>query len=94
MTNARGPGLESGTTYTYDGLDRRDSRCEGNSSGNPENCSDGTYFDYSYVGASELLSQEQGDGKTFGYDYDSGGDSRGQTRSTADDPATYRSYAK
>lgn len=93
MTNARGPGLESDTTYTYDGLDRRDSRCEANTSADAESCT-GQSTDYSYVGASELLSQEEGGGKTLGYDYDSGGDSLGQTQPTADDPATYRSYAK
>ena len=48
--------LEWDTTYTYDGLDRRVTRCEGNSSANAETCTDGTNFDYSYVGASELLS--------------------------------------
>ncbi len=75
------------TTYTYDGLDRRDTKIEA-----------GRTFDLSYVGASEALSQEQefgGQGEFRSYDYTGGGLERlGTARKTSATPtAPYRAYS-
>jgi RHS repeat-associated protein len=78
----------SDTTYSYDGLDRRDTRQEGSQ----------PPFDLSYVGSSEALSQEQqfgGPGELRSYDYTSGlGERLGTARraTTTDPTASYHAY--
>ena len=68
MTKGTGPGLTA-ESFAYDGLDRRDQRTK-----------DGQTRDFSYVGSSESLSQEQGDGATRSYDYDAGMERTGLTQ--------------
>jgi len=82
LTGGRGPGQAADTSYRYDGLDRRDYRTE-----------NGTRYDSSYVGSSEVLAREQDPGKTQTYDYDSAGQSQGQATSRLG-ASTYRSFAK
>ncbi len=76
-------------TFTYDGLDRRDSQTE-----------DGQAWDLSYIGTSEQLSQEQTKDtlgveiETRSYDYDASMDALGQSVRKPLQPSQYRSYTK
>ena len=84
VTSNRG-GIQ--TTYSYDALDRRDTKIEG-----------GRTFDLSYVGASEALSQEQefgGQTEFRSYDYTGNALERlGTARKTSTTPtAPYRAYS-
>ncbi|MDQ3740522.1 MAG: RHS repeat-associated core domain-containing protein, partial [Actinomycetota bacterium] len=69
----------------YDGLDRRDSMTE-----------NGESTDFSYIGTSENLSQEEGTNKTRAYDYSSDFERLGMDRSDASGSASssYSSYLK
>lgn len=69
----------------HDGLDRRDTKTEA-----------GKTFDFSYVGSSESLSQEQqfGGAEVRSYDYDARMQRLGMARRSATRPlATYRAYS-
>jgi len=76
-------------TFTYDGLDRRDSQIE-----------NGQAWDLSYIGISEQLSQEQAknvagaDVETRTYDYDASMDALGQSVRKPLTASTYKSYTK
>ncbi len=91
LLGSRGQGIGGESSYTYDGLDRRDSERRG-----------GRRYDLSYVGLSESLSQREGfttasDGTstasgTKRFDYDSRLSRLGMS-STDDGSTKYRSYA-
>ncbi len=87
-------------SYSYDGLDRRDTKCKGD---DPANCATGARTDYSYVGLSQNLSSQKADGTTstdmsMGWDYNSSGEPMGMSSKPATQTAgtqmKYMSYAK
>jgi len=87
-------------SYSYDGLDRRDTKCKGD---DPANCPTGARTDYSYVGLSQNLSSQKPDGTTstdmsMGWDYNSTGEPMGMSSKPATQTAgtqmKYMSYAK
>src|SRR5439155_10572075 len=97
MIKSRGPGDSADRDYTYDGLDRRDTRID--NKGQPTQQT----LDYSYIGLTEKLSREELpalDSDTTGatktvktYDYDSRLSRQGQQSNTGALPPTpYRSY--
>jgi RHS repeat-associated protein len=87
MISVRGPGDDVATTYSYDGLDRRDYREK-----------DGERFEYGYIGSSEMLSRDdfRNDGdpskRPRYYDYDSALNRIGFSTGTTD-LSKYRSYS-
>lgn len=89
---ASGQGIETPTLITYDGLDRRDSKQNKLLGQNTE------VRDYSYLGASELVTSERYsrgplllESKSHTYDYDSQGDRIGQATNTG---SAFKAYAK
>ncbi len=87
-------------SYSYDGLDRRDTKCKGD---DPARCPTGQRTDYSYVGLSQNLSSQKPDGATstdmsMGWDYNSTGEPMGMSSKPATQTAgtqmKYMSYAK
>ena len=91
LVAAKGPGLKAdeNAVYSYDGLDRRDTKEVRSATGS-------RIRDYGYVGTSKMLSREQdAGGDTKYYDYSAGGEREGQaTARQGTDPSSYRSYAK
>lgn len=67
MVSSRGPGEDDDTSYSYDGLDRRDPKTEPGVGGLA-----GKGFEYGYVGLTERLSREEDSGRVRAksYDYD------------------------
>ena len=80
-------GKGKAATYSFDGLDRRDTKRESTK-----------MMDLSYVGSSESLSQEQqfdGGDETRSYDYDAGMERLGMARRNAGQTSSrYRNYSK
>lgn len=77
MTGSHVPD-EPDEAYSYDGLDRRDSKTKS-----------GERFDLAYVGQSEAISQERSSSETRSYDYNSTLEGLGQEKD-----GDFRSYAK
>ena len=76
--------------FTYDGLDRRDTKTVKTSSGD-------RVRDMAYVGTTRMLTREQdADGQTKYYDYASNGEREGQAKASAGttDPSRYFAYGK
>ena len=87
MTKSRGPEETADRDYTFDGLDRRDTRTAGSA-----------VFDFAYIGMTEKLSREEapdgGGRKVHSYDYDSGLRRQGKQTRAGTVTSAYRSYAK
>ncbi len=79
-------------SYVYDGLDRRDFRCEG---GTGLACTGGKSRNLSYVGLSNELSAEQdNDGVRREYDYDASMQRVGFERIESNGTGNYRAFAQ
>ena len=89
QTFSKGYGIEDPAKIAYDGLDRRDSKTTYPASGDP------VKRDFSYVGATELLSHDaptgSGTGEVRTYDYDSAGARQGAAGGSAGSPR-YHAY--
>ena len=69
-------------SYTYDALDRRDTRTQGSNTTN-----------YAYLGSTEKLSREESTGgKTQFFDYDSSLDRIGRAEQTSTQTPSYQAY--
>jgi RHS repeat-associated protein len=91
MVGSKGEDAEDDDiSYVYDALDRRDLKCV---NGSNADCTGGKRRNYAYVGLSDKLSLEQeDDGKTRTYDYDSAMQRVGQER-VGGTERKYRAYA-
>ncbi|MEY2430379.1 MAG: hypothetical protein QOC92_104, partial [Acidimicrobiaceae bacterium] len=88
LVAAKGPGLADPAVYDYDGFDRRDTKTTKSATGDARR-------DMAYIGTSRSLSREQdADGTTRYYDYDSSGRRLGQGTANAGttNPSDFRTY--
>lgn len=77
------PGSTTESKFTYDGLDRRDTKTTGSTTRN-----------FAYIGATEHLSTERSGTTTYSYDYDSAYDRQGQSTKPDASAGSYRAYTK
>lgn len=96
VTKTQAAAPATAESYSYDGLDRRETKCSADTA---ENCPTGKRSDYSYVGLSSKLSSQKPDGtaatdKTMSWDYSSSMEPMGMSAKDAGGTMKYRTYAK